>query len=127
MLQAFEKPFKWHRLSQGFGTSVAWYSDHDKERVTKGITSVLHNQIKEKNKAILYKSHNNKYKDGEQKPLDYDALILCLRKMNHIFKGKRIGLPQIGCGLARGNWAIVKELIINELKDCNVTVVIYNK
>ena len=60
-------------------------------------------------------------------PLDYEALTLCLRKMNHEFKGKHIGLPQIGCGLAGGDWERVKTIIQNELKDCDVTVVIYNK
>lgn len=63
--------------------------------------------------------------DGDIEPLDYDALTLCLRKMNHIFKGKHIGLPQIGCGLAGGYWHIVQEIIKEELVDCNVTVVIY--
>ena len=59
--------------------------------------------------------------------LDYEALILCLRKINYIFKGKHIGLPQIGCGIAGGDWDVVKLLIKQELKDCDVTVVIYNK
>lgn len=59
--------------------------------------------------------------------LDYEALTLCLRKMNHEFKGKHIGLPQIGCGIAGGDWNVVKLLIKQELKDCDVTVVIYNK
>ena len=31
--------------------------------------------------------------------------------MNYIFKGKHIGLPQIGCHLAGGSWDIVKEII----------------
>lgn len=60
-------------------------------------------------------------------PLDYTALQLCFRKMNHIFKGKHIGLPKIGCGLAKGNWELVSELIQYELFDCDVTVVIYDK
>ena len=33
-------------------------------------------------------------------PLDYEALTLCMRKINHHFKGMRIGLPKIGAGLA---------------------------
>ena len=65
--------------------------------------------------------------DGVAKPIDYEALTLCLRKINHIFKGQHIGLPQIGCGLAGGDWNIVKEIIKKELKDCIITVVIYNK
>lgn len=87
---------------------------------------------------------------GTAVPLDLDALTLCLRKMNRIFKGRHIGLPQIGCGLAGGIWDYtqvpndntseyinmfydhsnskvydVKTIIQRELKDCDVTVVIY--
>jgi O-acetyl-ADP-ribose deacetylase (regulator of RNase III) len=61
------------------------------------------------------------------KPLDYDALTMCMKKINHAFKGDIIGLPQIGCGLAGGDWNRVKAIIQKELKDCDVTVVIYNK
>lgn len=58
------------------------------------------------------------------RPLDYSALALCLRKMNHIFKGKHIGLPRIGCGLAGGYWDAVKLIIQTELCDCKVTIVL---
>lgn len=56
-------------------------------------------------------------------PLDYDALRLCLVKMNHIFKGKHIGLPKVGCGLAGGTWEYVRELIQDLMTDCRVTIV----
>ena len=59
------------------------------------------------------------------KPLDYEALTLCMRKINHNFKGKKIGLPKIGAGLAGGDWAIISESIERELKDCSVTIVNY--
>jgi O-acetyl-ADP-ribose deacetylase (regulator of RNase III) len=49
-----------------------------------------------------------------------------MRKMNTIFKGLHIGLPQIGAGLAGGDWNRIKEIIIQELIDCRVTVVIFN-
>lgn len=64
--------------------------------------------------------------NGEIKPVDYEAITLCMRKINHIFKGKHIGLPRIGCGLAGGRWSVVKGIIQKELKDCQVTVVNYN-
>lgn len=57
--------------------------------------------------------------------LDYDALILCLKKMNYIFKGKKLGLPQIGCGLAGGDWQTVRQMIDELCPDMDVTVVIY--
>jgi len=59
-------------------------------------------------------------KDGS-----YDALKICLKKINHIFKGQHIGLPQIGCGIAGLDWEVVREIIQKELKDCEVTVVIF--
>jgi len=65
------------------------------------------------------------HEGGTDVPLDYSALALCLKKINHIFKGNHIGLPQIGCGLAGGDWVRVKALIQTCLKDCTVTVVIY--
>lgn len=61
----------------------------------------------------------------ELKPFDYDAFTLCMRKINFIFKGKHIGLPQIGSHLAGGDWDKIKEIIQQELKDCKVTVVIF--
>ena len=65
--------------------------------------------------------------DGVARPLDYDALTLCLRKINFAFRGKHIGLPQIGAGLAGGNWNRIQSIIQSELRDCKVTVVIYKK
>ena len=64
---------------------------------------------------------------GVARPLDYEALTLCLRKINKIFKGQRIGLPKIGSGLAGGDWYRIQSIIQQELKDCDVTVVIYKK
>lgn len=57
--------------------------------------------------------------------LDYDALRLCMRKINKIFKGKHIGLPRIGCGLGGGSWSIVSKIIRDELWECDVTIVNY--
>lgn len=56
-------------------------------------------------------------------PLNYSALEMCMRKIGHIFKGKRIGLPWIGCGLAGGDKLEVEVIIRQELKDCDVTIV----
>lgn len=64
--------------------------------------------------------------DGDRKPVDYEAITLCMRKINHEFKGKSIGLPKIGCGLAGGDWDIVKRILERELKNMDVTVVELN-
>ena len=71
--------------------------------------------------------YGKNHADGKTNPIDYEALTLCMRKINHTFKGKDIGLPQIGAGLAGGDWNKIKSIIQRELVDCNVTIVIYNK
>ena len=61
----------------------------------------------------------------QTKPFDYEAFTLCMRKMNKVFAGERVGLPQIGSHLAGGDWERIKTIIRKELTACNVTVVIY--
>jgi len=56
---------------------------------------------------------------------DIEALTLGLRKVGMHFKGDEIGLPLIGCGIAGGDWRIVKEIIKRELAECHVTIVHY--
>jgi O-acetyl-ADP-ribose deacetylase (regulator of RNase III) len=71
--------------------------------------------------------YGKNHSDGVSKPLDYEALTLCMRKINSAFKGKHIGMPKIGAGLAGGDWNRIKKIVQTELKDCKVTIVIYNK
>jgi O-acetyl-ADP-ribose deacetylase (regulator of RNase III) len=59
----------------------------------------------------------------DKRHLDYEALTLCLRKINMQFKDQIIGIPQIGCGLAGGDWNIVKSIIEKELVDMKVVIV----
>lgn len=76
------------------------------------------------NAYTQYKYGRN-HADGVSQPFDYEAFTLCMRKINHIFNGKHIGLPMIGAGLAGGDWNRIKEIIQTELKDCEVTIVKY--
>jgi O-acetyl-ADP-ribose deacetylase (regulator of RNase III) len=68
------------------------------------------------------------YDYGTDSPkIDYEALTLCLRKINKACIGKRIGLPLIGAGLAGGDWNRIENIIKTELNDVDVTIVYYNK
>lgn len=55
--------------------------------------------------------------------LDLTALRMCMNKINHYFKGKKVGLPLIGAGIAGGDWNIISQVIKEELVDCYVTIV----
>jgi O-acetyl-ADP-ribose deacetylase (regulator of RNase III) len=71
--------------------------------------------------------YGRNHADGNKTPVDYDAIRLCMRKINRIFKGKTIGLPMIGAGLAGGDWKIIEKIIEEELVDMDVRVVKYKK
>lgn len=71
--------------------------------------------------------YGKNHSDGKENPLDYEALTLCMRKINNTFPGKHIGLPKIGAGLAGGDWERIKKIIQHELTDCQVTIVNYKK
>jgi O-acetyl-ADP-ribose deacetylase (regulator of RNase III) len=77
------------------------------------------------NAYTQYKYGRN-HKDGDLNPVDYAAIEMCMKKLNYRFKGKHIGLPKIGAGLAGGDWERIKGIIQKELKDCEVTIVIYD-
>lgn len=56
-------------------------------------------------------------------PLDYEALALCLRKINHIFEDKTVAVPEIGAGLARGDWNRISSIIEATLTDVDFTII----
>lgn len=58
---------------------------------------------------------------------DYEAITLCMRKVNKLYKGYTIGLNKIGAGLAGGNWDKIKKIIQTELVDMDVTIVYLKK
>ena len=57
--------------------------------------------------------------------VDYDALRDALRWVRRGHGGKRIGLPRIGTGLARGDWSVIRRVIEEELAGEDVTLVNY--
>jgi O-acetyl-ADP-ribose deacetylase (regulator of RNase III) len=71
--------------------------------------------------------YGRNHADGDKTPIDYEALTLCMRKINALFPNKTIGLPKIGAGLAGGDWNRIKGIIEKELKDMNVIIVNYKK
>lgn len=69
--------------------------------------------------------YGRNHADGDKSPVDYAAIEMCMKKINHLFKGRHIGLPKIGSGLAGGDWDRIEKIIANSLKDCKVTIVNY--
>ena len=57
----------------------------------------------------------------------YEAIRSCMKEINKNYKGKIIGLPLIGSGLAGLKWSKVKKIFKTELSDCYVVVIHYKK
>lgn len=57
--------------------------------------------------------------------VDYDAVEKCMRWIASTYKGRRIGLPQIGAGLAGGDWPTIERIIAKALAGEDVTIVEY--
>mgnify|MGYP000853131143 FL=1 len=57
--------------------------------------------------------------------VEYDAVRSCFEQIKREFSGRRIGIPKIGAGLARGDWnkisTIIDEVMIGE----DITLVEY--
>jgi O-acetyl-ADP-ribose deacetylase (regulator of RNase III) len=96
-------------------------------RTFKEVTTYLATALKPETREKLCILINCYTQFNPGKGLDLDALRLCLKKINHIFRQKHIGLPKIGCGIAGGNWKEVKQIIKEELYSMEVTIVEYEK
>lgn len=60
------------------------------------------------------------------KQFDYAAFEVCMKKLKVAFRPEyNIGIPQIGCGIAGGNWQIVLRILEEIFTDRDITVVIY--
>ena len=70
-----------------------------------------------------YTQHNWK---GRGILADYEAIRGVMRAVKKNFSGQRIGYPLIGAGLARGDWKVIKKIIIEELDGENHTLVKFN-
>lgn len=120
------------QMDKEFETSEAsleYYTEHYGDIDKLGRIQVS-THIVENNTVLniinAYTQYYYGFRNGKA-PVDYEAITLCMRKINHNFKGKSILVPLIGCGLAGGDWNIVKPIIQRELVDMDVTIVHYEQ
>ena len=56
---------------------------------------------------------------------DYQAIQSVMTQIKRDFTGHRIGMPLIGAGLAKGDWALIQHIILKELAGEDITVVVF--
>jgi len=89
-------------------------------------SSVLHNMKVPYNTLTVVNCYTQYHwaNVNNSHPFDIVAFRLCMRKINTKFTGNTIGLPKIGAGLAGGDWEEIKQVIKEELTNCDVVIVI---
>jgi O-acetyl-ADP-ribose deacetylase (regulator of RNase III) len=112
----FEYQYLWfnHPMVNEPGVAIAMTSKSPGQANVKDLIVV---------NAYTQYMYGRNHADGDKSPVDYAAIEMCMKKINHLFKGKRIGLPKIGSGLAGGDWNRIEKIIATSLKDCQVTIV----
>ena len=76
--------------------------------------------------ANLFAQHGFGY-DGKCYT-DYSALQKCLNTLNQYAKGKSVAIPyMMSCYRGGGDWDVVSTMIIDTLKDCDVTFYRYSE
>lgn len=74
---------------------------------------------------IILNLYTQWHYSGTDVKADYDAIRSCMQKIKRDFSGKKIGLPFIGAGLAKGDWGIISSIISEELNSEDVTIVVW--
>lgn len=64
--------------------------------------------------------------DGRQY-VDYDAIWTCLDKVRRLYRLCTIGMPQIGAGLAGGDWEVIEKLVQDVFRHDDIHVYIFDK
>jgi len=89
-------------------------------------TEIVHDAKDHEKELKILNVYSQYTYDSSKNPIDYEALTLALRKINHNYKGLTIGVPLIGAGLAGGDWDRIRTIIVDELKDMDVIIVHYD-
>ena len=76
---------------------------------------------------IILNAYTQYYFSGSGRKVHYSAIKSVFEAIKNQYSGKRIGYPKIGAGLAGGDWAIISDIIEEELEGEDHTLVVYRK
>lgn len=77
----------------------------------------------DKHSLTIVNAYTQFHWQGSGVKADYDAIRAVFQKIKSQFRGKRIGYPVIGAGLAGGDWNIISQIIVEELNGEDHTLV----
>ena len=108
---------------------AAYWADYNTEKGDRdklGTYSSAEIALTEEHTLIVVNAYTQYgYRRKSTPNVDYDAVRAVFRRIKTDFSGKRIGYPAIGAGLAGGDWAVISEIIGEELAGEEHTFVQY--
>ena len=78
-------------------------------------------------KLTVVNAYTQYHWKGKAVLANYDAIRSCMRWIKENYPDKKIGLPKIGAGLAKGDWNTIQSIMEEELNGLDVTLVEYQK
>ena len=118
---ALEVRKKWKFVQDDFSQWV----DLDRRNLSLGN---VHMTFISENLSIVHMIAQHGYKQAAKPGIRYAALNQCLNKLSAIASEQRasVHLPRIGSGQARGNWALIQNLIDESLTLNGIDVTVYD-
>jgi len=83
------------------------------------------NVIRNNNNIIIVNGYTQYSPTGKEILVDYKAVSSVFREIKKLYSGYRIGYPMIGAGLAKGDWKIISNIILEQLTGEDHTLVRY--
>lgn len=106
----------WHTMESGIAKTIKEKYPEAYEvdlQTVYGVASKLGDISYTRNTPFVIVNCYTQFKYGKEVKVyaDYDAIEEALNLVKIKYQGKRIGLPKIGAGLAKGNWETIKQII----------------
>tara|TARA_Y100001973_G_C5165726_1_gene316036 strand:- start:1072 stop:1503 length:432 start_codon:yes stop_codon:yes gene_type:complete len=118
----------------------AFIADRDSLKINAHLTGKRHNNLgtysvgvhsnPDTGRALHIINAYTQFQYGTNKrQLNYEALYKVFEKIKEKLgnQNHKFGIPRIGCGLAGGNWKIVKSIITETMKNEDITLTTYRK
>jgi O-acetyl-ADP-ribose deacetylase (regulator of RNase III) len=107
----------------------AWQADlktpkGDKNKL--GTFSKAEITLKNRHTLTVINAYTQFHWSGNSDLVEYESLRKIFNQIKLQFHSKKIAYPQIGAGLAGGNWQRISQIIDEELKGENHTLVIFD-
>jgi O-acetyl-ADP-ribose deacetylase (regulator of RNase III) len=90
-----------------------------------GTYTVAHLDVNSK-PVVVVNAYTQYHYNGAGVLLNYGALDSVLKQLKTAYSGKKLLMSKIGCGLAKGDWSVVSDMVATHLNGEDVTVVQYD-